>query len=334
METEFLNINDCSAREDWLAFLRSAGLSPAPSEGDTVILRDDCGGIAACGTREGNVFKYLAVAPEHQGEGLMGTVITALRRTAFSAGISRTFIYTKPKNGILFEDLSFHKVAESGEVLLLESTRGGVESFVSSLAEKFDAPAAPGPVGAIVMNADPFTLGHRYLVERAVLECGRLYVLVLSSDRGRFTAAERLKLVQEGTKDLENVRVCGTGDYLISAATFPDYFLKKESSATVAQCELDCAVFSARFAPALKITRRYAGSEPLSPVTELYNRTMERLLPPAGIEFHEIQRCCLPSGQPVSASRVRALLESRDGAGLRELLPDTTYEYLESRGLI
>lgn len=280
------------------------------------------------------MLKYIAVDPAQQGRGLTATLLTALRKTAFEEGISKLFIYTKPKNRLMFEDLNFHPVAETESILLLESVRNGLKSFLESAASGVDTAGAAKPVGAIVMNADPFTLGHRYLAETAAGECGRLYIFVLSSDKGRFTAQERLRLVKEGTRDLENVRVLGTGDYLISSATFPDYFLKKESSATVAQCELDCAVFAGFFAPAFKITRRYAGSEPLSPVTETYNRTMERLLPPAGIGFIEIPRLTLPGGEPVSASKVRRLLEENNSAELKGLLPKTTYDYIGSRGLI
>ena len=317
-----------------MTFLRFAGLNPSSPEGDTVLLRDEAGKIAACGTREGNVLKYFAVAPDRQGEGLTGTVVTELRKAAFADGIQKLFVYTKPKNGLMFEGLNFHKVAETESVLLLESTRGGIGTFLSREAERLAASEAPKPVGAVVMKADPFTAGHRYLVESAAAECGRLYVFVLSSGKGLLAAEERLRLVKEGTADLENVRVCTTGDYLVSSVTFPDYFLKRESSATVAQCGLDCAVFAGHFAPAFGITRRYVGSEPLSEVTEIYNRTMERLLPAAGIEFTEIPRLCLPNGEPISASKVRALLENGDVGALKDLLPASTYDYLENKGFM
>ena len=312
----------------WRALLEAEGLR-AEGEADYTVLLWDADTLAATGARDGNVLKYMATAAGRQGEGLSATVLTALRKEAFSRGIDHLFLYTKPKNRWMFEELFFYAVARTEDVLLMENRRGGVAAFVEALAR----PAVPGVTGAAVMNCDPFTLGHRYLIETAAGECERVYVFVLSEDRGRIPAADRLELVRQGTADLSNVVVCPTGPYLISRATFPTYFLRDAGAAEEIRCQLDMEIFAACFAPRLDISRRYVGTEPLSPVTAAYNRAMERYLPGRGIQVREIPR--RTDGQePVSASTVRALLGSGQEERLRRLVPETTLRYLHNQHLI
>ena len=107
---------------------------------------------------------------------------------------------------------------------------------------------------------------------------------------------------------------------MVSSATFPSYFLKDQAQAPAVHCELDVRLFGERIAPALGVTRRYVGSEPLCPVTARYNARMKEALPGYGIELIEIER--KTAGEdPISASRVRALLAQDDDSGLAALLP-------------
>nr|MBP8785729.1 hypothetical protein [Synergistaceae bacterium] len=60
------------------------------------------------------------------------------------------------------------------------------------------------------------------------------------------------------------------------------------------------------------------------------NNTMRAMLPKSGVRFVEYERTEL-SGEPISASRVRALLEEGTPASFEELkkwVPQTTYDYL------
>lgn len=317
-----------SQRAAWRALLESEGLRPE-NEAEYTVLLWDGDTLAATGARDGSVLKYIATAAGHQGEGLSATVLTELRKEAFSHGIDHLFLYTKPKNRWMFEDLFFYPVARTEDVLLMENRRHGVTDFVDALAR----PGVPGVTGAAVMNCDPFTLGHRYLIETAAAECERVYVFVLSEDKGRFPAADRLELVRQGTADLPNVIVCPTGPYLISRATFPTYFLRDAGAAAEIKCRLDMEIFAAHFAPRLGITRRYVGTEPLSPVTAAYNRAMQQFLPRHGIEVREIPRRTAGE-EPVSASTVRSLLGSGQEDRLRDLVPETTLRYLQEKHLI
>ena len=311
-------------RKCWVDLLARTGLTPEENPEQTVLVWQE-DRLAATGSRQGNLLKYIAVDPDFRGEDLTATVLSRLRAEAFTQGHRHLFLYTKPENRFQFQSLFFYPVVQTDRVLLMEDRRDGIRSFLQGLPRA----AASEPVGAAVMNCDPFTLGHRYLIETAARECGQVYVFVLSENRSRFSPEDRIAMVRAGTADLDNVTVLPTGPYLISAATFPTYFLKDREQAPQVHCDLDIAVFSQYFSPHFGITRRYVGSEPLSPMTESYNRALRDTLPRKGIEVREIPRLENKQG-PVSASAVRALWES--GEDFRALVPDTTYQYLIQGG--
>ena len=308
--------------EIWKAFLSRAGLEADEQVERTALLWDE-DALVATGSRQGNILKCIAVDETRQGEGLTATVLTALRQDAFSAGYSHLFLYTKPKNKWMFSSLFFYPVAQTADVLLMENRKNGIEDFLKDLP----AASTEGVVGAAVMNCNPFTRGHRYLIETAAAECDRLYVFVLSEDRSEFSTHDRMEMVRLGTADIPNVTVLPTGPYLISAATFPTYFLKERDKASQVQCQLDIAVFTRYFAPKFHIQRRYVGTEPLSPMTGQYNDALKKYLPDAGIELIEIPRL-QRDGAPISASTVRALLAQGNTEELKRLLPETTLGYM------
>ena len=272
------------------------------------------GALLACGSVSGRVLKQIAVAPWAEGDGACARIITALLEESARRGAAHPFLYTKPKNARLFRSLGFFPVAETADMLMMEHRRGGVERYIASL------PAYDGESGAVVCHANPFTRGHRHLVEYAAARCPHLYVFVLSEETGDFPAADRLELVRRGTADLPNVDVVPGGDYIISRATFPAYFLQGDPEQ--ARCDLELTLFGKRIAPALGITRRFVGQEPYSPVTARYNQRMQALLPQWGIRVEEIPRL-----EGISASRVRQLLRQGRLAELQPLVPETTYAY-------
>ena len=302
-------------REIWTRFLARAGLKPEEDTEQTVLVWD-AEELIATGSRKGNLLKCIAVDPARQGEGLTAAVMTELKREAHGEGYSHLFLYTKPRNKMLFEPLFFYPVAQTKNVLLMESVRSGIRNFLNSL----EAPVTTGKVGAIVMNANPFTYGHRFLAERAAEECDHLYIFALSEDKSYFSSADRMEMVKTGTAHLKNVTVLPTGPYLISEATFPKYFLKDRETARREHYLLDLAVFTRWFVPHFGITHRYAGTEPTCMVTAGYNEAMAEILPQSGVEFCRIQRKEL-GGTAISASRVRD--ENRTEI-LKQLVPEST----------
>lgn len=189
-----------------------------------------------------------------------------------------------------------------------------------------------GDAGAIVMNANPFTLGHRYLIEKALEQCSILYVFVVEEDKSKFSFETRFQLVKEGSSDLKNVVVLPSGKFIISALTFPEYFRKDVQNDIVIDVSKDLSLFGTKIAPALNITKRFVGEEPADYITNQYNRSMMEILPEYGIEVIEIERK-KSNTSIISASLVRKAVEEGNWKKLHTLVPETTFRYLYNRNL-
>ena len=283
--------------------------------------------LIATGSFYRDTLRCLAVDSDHQGEGLMARIVTHLVNELFARGRRDLFIYTKKQAAQNFTALGFYEIVSLDEIVFLENRRHAFERYIDSLEKPHLQEGAR--VGAIVMNANPFTLGHRYLAEQAAARCEALHLFMVSEDISAFPRVVRERLIIAGVSDLKNVYTHPTGPYLVSSATFPSYFIRSDDALTLAQAKLDAKVFS-RIAKALAITDRFVGEEPLSPATALYNRAMNELLPEAGVKLHIFERKSDDGVQPISASRVRALLKEGKLEEVRSLVPDTTYEFLES----
>ena len=281
--------------------------------------------LAATGSIRDRVVQMVAVDPERQGEGLAARVVSALLSRAYHEGWLPLSLFTKIAAVPTFQELGFRLVAQAPPyAALLELGSPNIEDFCRDLQRH----RRPGTAAALVMNCNPFTLGHQYLAERAAEAAETVYLFVVEEDRSVFPFAHRLELVRRGTAHLPNVTVIPGGRYLISSLTFPSYFTKEEHLAR-AHASLDAAIFRDRIAPALDISRRFVGTEPLSPVTAVYNQVLRETLAGSGVELTELPRREL-DGAPVSASRVRSLLAAGRGKAVRELVPPSTWAYLQS----
>ena len=191
-------------------------------------------------------------------------------------------------------------------------------------------PSPPQPLttttplrGVVVMNCNPFTLGHRYLIEQAAKQVERLFVMVVREDCSLFAYAERKAMVEQGVAHLKNVTVIDGSEYAISQATFPTYFLKRLDDAADTQMLLDLDLFRRHIAPALGATVRFVGTEPTDQLTRRYNELMHEVL----ADVREIARL-EKEGNAVSASRVRKAMEQGDMSTIRQLVPPTTLPYI------
>jgi [citrate (pro-3S)-lyase] ligase len=320
MVTQLLSSSD---RARARAFIEAQGLHFEEGADDVVGAFED-GALVAAGARAGDVLKMIALDPARQGGELLGEVVGELVRLGLAAGCWTLFLYTRPAHVPSFEALNFRLLASTSKAALLEYG-GGFDAWLA----KAKRLVRPGDGGAVVMNCNPFTLGHRHLVEVAAGRVATLYVLVVREDRSAFPFEARLRLVHEGTRDLSNVVVLDTSRYAVSALTFPAYFLDRADAVAEVQMELDLTLFGGRIAPALRATRRFVGTEPYSLTTRAYNQAMQRVLPAFGMEVIEIER--LRAGEAaISASEVRAALASGDEARLGALVPPTTLSYLLS----
>ncbi len=275
----------------------------------------------------GPLIKGVAVKEAYRDMGLMNRIVSHLYTRLRRLGERNVFVFTRPCNAPLFGSLGFHAVGQTGEVALLESDPNGMADYTRSL-ERFRSDGDQN-AGCVVMNANPFTNGHLHLVREAKKACDRLHVFVLQAERSAFPYEARKALVERGTCALEGVIVHGGGPYIILPATFPTYFLKESTDEAAAQAELDAEVFAAHIAPALNISRRFVGEEPLDPMTARYNQALVKVLPKKDIEVTLIPRLT-QNGEPVSASRVRALAQTGEWEQVKTLVPDATYAYLRT----
>ena len=356
-----LSLNSVRRRVE--AFLSANGLRLAPLDRYVVISRDEDGDeILAGGGLDGNVIKCVAVSEAARSEGLMNILVSRLIALGREDGRESVKAFTKPENVGIFKSLGFSLLASAPKAVLMENGRGGLSEYERYLASL----ARTGRNGAIVMNANPFTKGHRWLIEQAASQVDNLYVIVVKEDRSRFSYAERKAMIEAGCAGLDNVTVCEGSDYAISAATFPTYFLKRLDDATDTQIALDLDLFVNHIAKPLGVTVRFAGSEPEDALTRRYNELMAEILPnhpapeldslaaikdghfdklsdqnesvaepnspvtepvEAAILFVEIPRL-EQNGKPISATSLRRALDKGDLKEAMEYIPETTIPYL------
>ena len=318
-------------------FLEDNGLRYDDVDHYAMLVDEATGEIVAGGGLWHGIIKCVAVAGSHKGEAFANTIVSHLIAFANAEGYQCVKLYTSPANLRLFESLSFRLLAEAPKAVLMETGIGGMEEYCKGLKNKVEVTseeqhagggdAIPSSCmsrsGVIVMNANPFTLGHRRLVEQSSELVERLYVVVVREDCSMFSYNERKAMVCQGVKDIGNVTVVDGSDYTVSMATFPTYFLKQISDASDTQMRLDLDLFRRHIAPSLNATVRFVGSEPTDALTRRYNELMHQLLP----DVREMSRLEI-DGMPVSASRVRRAIEDNCLWKAARLVPPTTIPYI------
>ncbi|EOZ7526838.1 MULTISPECIES: [citrate (pro-3S)-lyase] ligase [Enterobacter] len=279
-----------------------------------------CAGLAA------NVIKCVAVNEQLRGENLSARLLAEVEHAALERGHFHLFLCTRPCNRERFARSGFWPIAQSGNnAVLMENTPQGIARYCRSLRANRKCGEK---IGAIVMNANPFTLGHRHLVEQAAAQCDALHLFVVREDASFFPFSARLEMVRAGVAHLPNVVVHEGSQYIISRATFPAYFLKETGKVQQAWSEIDVLIFRDFIAPALGITHRFIGSEPFCDITRQYNQTLHDLLA-SHIEVVEMPRI-KATGNAISASEVRRLLKTQQFSRIREIVPDSTFAHLET----
>ncbi|AYN27161.1 MULTISPECIES: [citrate (pro-3S)-lyase] ligase [Buttiauxella] len=311
-------------------FLRENDLSiDTTVEVFITVTRDDK--LIACGGIAGNIIKCVAIDESVRGEGLALTLATELINLAYERQCPHLFIYTKTQNEALFKQCGFYTITSvPGMMVLMENSATRLQRYASYLTTLRQAGSK---IGCIVMNANPFTHGHRYLIQKAAEQCDWLHVFLVKEDTSRFPYEDRLALVRSGTAEIKKLTVHRGSEYIISRATFPCYFIKEQGVLNHCHTEIDLKIFRQYLAPALGITHRFVGTEPYCEVTATYNKDMRHWLetpslPAPPIELVEIERLQY-HGMAISASWVRKLLVKKDFAAIDILVPEVTRDYLE-----
>ena len=236
--------------------------------------------IIATGSCFGNTIRCVAVNRNHQGEGLVNKLFSHLLQYQFERHNFHIFLYTKYTSSKFFGDLGFYEIVKiKDQIVFMENRKTGFQDYLKELSK---TKKEGKKIAAIVMNANPFTLGHQYLVEKASKENDILHLFIVSEDKSIFPFNIRKKLVMESTAHLKNIIYHDSGPYIISSATFPSYFQKDENDVIESHANIDLEIF-VKIAKFLDINVRYVGEEPNSIVTGIYNKIMETKLPNFGI---------------------------------------------------
>lgn len=330
---ERIYAGDAAGMNEVLEFLHRNSLNMDDFIEVFLVSRNNKGDITACGGIAPGVIKCVAIDDAYRGRGIALTLASSLIRLAAERGYHHLFIYTKPENEPFFTGCGFYPIAAvPGRVVLLENSPIRLKQYQNRLA----ALKQPGNrIGAIVMNANPFTKGHLYLIESALEQCDWLHLFVVGEDKSQFSYADRLALVKAGTAHLARLTVHEGSPYIISRATFPCYFLKQESIVHQCHMELDLNIFRTYIAPPLGITHRFVGNEPSCVITNYYNKQMHIWLkspeihaPP--IEVVQIARLEYRH-DVISATKVRKWLAEGDFARIKHYVPESTYRFLTSK---
>jgi len=272
------------------------------------------------------------------GQRLRGTslglkVIHEAEVQAIQNGEHQLFLLTSPDNVKAFQGGGFYPlVTLDNRATLMENTPVGIQRYCRKLRTHRQDQAAN--VGAIVMNANPFTSGHRYLIEQAAKACDWLHIFVVEEDLSAFSFQERFAMVQAGSCHLPTVTVHPGSRYIISRGTFPGYFLKEKQIINEVYSAIDLIMFRRYIAPALNIRQRFVGTEPFCKVTAQYNCAMhywledKMILPDAMIKVNEITRVTDENNLPISASAVRTALKRKDIDAVKRMVPATTLPFL------
>jgi [citrate (pro-3S)-lyase] ligase len=307
--------------------LHSNGLSLEPDL-DYTLVAELNGEIVATGSLSGPVIKCLATDWKHKGMGLNSKIITLLLEEASRIGFWHVFLYTKPHNIEIFNSLGFTEVARvNNRVVLFETGTENIKDFVKNLKTGVNNNASD--IASIVVNCNPFTKGHLYLIEKAARESDWVHIFVVSEDLSLFPYKKRIELVKLGTRHLKNVTVHEGGQYIISRSTFPSYFIREVNEHVYDHAMLDLTIFGEYIVPALNIKKRYVGHEPYCPLTNIYNEIMLKKLPEYGVKVLVIPRLTI-DGEAISASNVRQAIREDNWELIEKLLPSTTINFLRS----
>lgn len=278
------------------------------------------------GSIQGNVIKGFAILEGFEKLNFTSLLLEELIKKITCNGFKKHFVYIPTKYRRYFECLGYRFVSKGTDSIMLEYGTDGIDDYLNRLKE-FSCEEDDLIKGSIVINGNPFTLGHREIIEKASLKCDILYLFVVKDDDSFLPYPIRKKLIVEGTKDLENICIIDGGDYVISRVTFPGYYARKMHSQLLYQMHHDLDIFSRYIAPALGISKRFTGIEHREEMTSSYNRIMEELLIKEEIETIEFERRKLNDSY-ISASKVR--YDLKNNGNWSKYLPKSTINFFNS----
>ncbi|OIP83014.1 MAG: hypothetical protein AUK44_06365 [Porphyromonadaceae bacterium CG2_30_38_12] len=318
-------------------FLKTYGFDFQPDDVElTMILYNLNNEIIGTGSYKSQTLKFVVVAPKFR-ESTAFSIIATYLTSIILEHHKRCFVFTKPENAPLFVGIGFSEIARAEPLFVaLEFGYQLIDAYQKYL-QGVKVETVSDNIAAMVVNCNPFTKGHLYLIEKAASENEIVYLFIVEENKSSFPCDIRKKLITQGVAHLKNVIVVSSGPYLVSGAVFPNYFLKQEKwdLITEKQAELDVKIFAQYVVPVLNIKKRYVGTENYCKVTKAYNEAMKRLLPAVGCRVIEITRAAIgfdDNNEPnfISASKVRNAIKEDRLSDILDFLPESTKNFLLS----
>ncbi len=309
-------------RELLIAFLNEYDLEYEYDITYSILVYDE-DQLIATASLANNIMKCFLVTKEYTNQKFTNLMFSHLVNFLARKNIFHYFVYTTPDNEEIFTSLNMKTIVMTMNTVLLE---GGDEitNVLKRLKKEYNL--SNHKKAAVIINANPMTLGHLYLIETTAKENKEVLVFVVSEDLSSFPFVDRFAIIKAATKHLKNVTVLPTLSYLVSKITFPKYFLKEDQLIKDEQTLVDVLVYKQYYEKIFNIVIRYLGEEPFSFNTDKYNKVLKTYL---GNHIKIIKRRKV-NQEIVSASLVRKLLKENNLQEIKKYVPFATYEYLTS----
>lgn len=290
---------------------------------DTAFVKLNKDSVIASICKANIMIKCVAIDKAYQNEYIFEELIYKMQEFAKNNNINTLRVCTLNENAIKFQSLGFRLITKSKFISLLEYGFSLFDEFINNIKSQLDINKT---YTSIVMNANPFSLGHKYLIDCALKYNENLILFVVSEDKSSFSFDERFLIVKENLKEYKNINIFPSGDYIISNATFSTYFLKRDID--LAKSFLDAKIFSQKIAPCLNIKSRFVGSEPNCKVTNAYNMALKECFKEDNLDLFEISRIC-KNEKIISASLIRKFIQDNNFDEVKKYVSDITLELIK-----
>ncbi|MGL4971442.1 MAG: [citrate (pro-3S)-lyase] ligase, partial [Cetobacterium sp.] len=214
---ETLNLNSNYQKNELKDFLKKFDLTFDDSIDYSLVIRKD-EEIVATASKSKNIIKCFAIDDSLRGEGVTNTLVTTLLNKSFDEGVFHNFVFTKPLNEDIFKGVGFKSISKTDKVALLEIGMNSIDKTIDKIKTQLNWEENKNN-GLLIMNCNPFTLGHQFLIEYASEKMDNILILVVEEDKSSFPFNDRIELVRKGTSHLSNVTVLPSTEYVISSAT-------------------------------------------------------------------------------------------------------------------
>ena len=268
-----------------------------------------------------NIIKCVALKKGYTGSGYFEKLVSEMINHIYQKGITNIMVFTKPIYEMQFKSMGFKEIVKTDNVITLEYGLSNIDKVLKSYKNKiesyFNIELEKSNIGAVVINGNPVTLGHEYLIETASKNHSFVIVFLLEEDLSYFTYKERMTLAYLAFLPYRNVLVVPSTDYIVSSLTFPGYFLKEESKKNKEWAKVDALIFKNYFMKELNIKARFVGTEEKG-YMKVYNDTLQEVLQDKLVIVDRIKN----NDKVISASAIRKLIEEEKIDEAMESIPN------------